>query len=78
MEDVAAYCRAVIDGDFIFMSGTMGVDQTTGKLPDSFPEQADNAFKIAASQAIKPQWTLLISALRQHMDQVCRAGSNES
>ena len=58
MEDVAAYCRAVIDGDFIFMSGTMGVDQTTGKLPDNFPEQADNAFKIVEETLAKANSSL--------------------
>tara|TARA_X000000950_G_scaffold243510_2_gene298678 strand:- start:1765 stop:2115 length:351 start_codon:yes stop_codon:yes gene_type:complete len=58
MEDVAAYCRAVIDGDFIFMSGTMGVDKETGKLPPSFPEQADNAFKIVEETLAKANSSL--------------------
>lgn len=46
VEDIAAYSRAIVDGEWIFVSGTMGVDRATGKLPDVFIEQARNAFAI--------------------------------
>ena len=36
--------QAVIAGDFIFISGTPGFDPATGKLSDSFEEQAIQAF----------------------------------
>jgi 2-iminobutanoate/2-iminopropanoate deaminase len=36
--------QAVIAGDFIFVSGTTGVDSATGKLSDKFEEQARQAF----------------------------------
>jgi 2-iminobutanoate/2-iminopropanoate deaminase len=36
--------QAVIAGDFIFVSGTTGVDPATGKLSAQFDEQATQAF----------------------------------
>ena len=46
MEEIAAYSRAVIDGGFVFVSGTVGVDPETRELPDDFTAQARNAFLI--------------------------------
>ena len=36
--------QAVIEGNFIFISGTPGFNATTGKLSDSFDEQAMQSF----------------------------------
>ena len=36
--------QAVIAGNFIFISGTPGLNATTGKLSDSFEEQAVQSF----------------------------------
>lgn len=36
--------QAVTAGDFIFISGTTGVDQSTGKLSERFDEQVRQAF----------------------------------
>lgn len=36
--------QAVIAGDFIFISGTTGFNPTTGKLSESFEEQAMQSF----------------------------------
>ena len=36
--------QAVIEGNFIFISGTPGFNATTGKLSDSFEEQAVQSF----------------------------------
>jgi enamine deaminase RidA (YjgF/YER057c/UK114 family) len=38
-ETLAAYSRAVADGDFVFVSGTVGIDPATGALPESAAEQ---------------------------------------
>jgi enamine deaminase RidA (YjgF/YER057c/UK114 family) len=38
-EDMAGYARAVIVGDLIFVSGTVGVDFATGKLADGATAQ---------------------------------------
>ena len=43
-EKQAGYSRAVVDGDFCFVSGTTGYDYATMTMPDSVEEQARNAF----------------------------------
>ena len=43
-EDLAAYSRAVVDGDWVLVSGTIGLDPVTGVLPESARAQAENAF----------------------------------
>ena len=45
-EELAGYSRAVVDGDWVFVSGTVGVDRATGALPDSAEAQADRALDI--------------------------------
>lgn len=44
-EKTAGYSRAVIDGDFVFVSGTTGYDYTTMTLPEDVSAQARNCFK---------------------------------
>ena len=39
------YSRAVVDGDWIFVSGTTGFDYTTMTLPDGVVEQAEQALR---------------------------------
>ena len=39
-----AFPQAVVAGDFIFVSGTVGVDPATGKIHESFEQQAMQAF----------------------------------
>ncbi len=49
-EAQAAYSRAVVDGDWIFMSGTTGFDYTTMTLADGIVAQAEQCFaNIAAA-----------------------------
>lgn len=43
-EELAGYARAVVVGDRIFVSGTVGVDFTTGTMPETAEGQADQAF----------------------------------
>jgi reactive intermediate/imine deaminase len=43
-EELAAYSRAVVDGDWLFVSGTIGLDPDTGALPETAQAQAQNAF----------------------------------
>jgi enamine deaminase RidA (YjgF/YER057c/UK114 family) len=45
-EDLAAYSRAVIDGDYVHISGTVGADPATGAIPEDAGEQARNIFRI--------------------------------
>ena len=44
-EKIAGYSRAVVDGDFIFVSGTTGYDYTTMTMPDDVTSQTQNCFK---------------------------------
>ncbi|WP_295810577.1 RidA family protein [uncultured Nitratireductor sp.] len=41
-EKTAGYSRAVIDGDWCFVSGTTGYDYATMSIPDSVEEQTRN------------------------------------
>jgi enamine deaminase RidA (YjgF/YER057c/UK114 family) len=44
-EELAGYSRAVIDGEWIFLSGTAGFDLASGGFPDDAGEQAALALK---------------------------------
>jgi enamine deaminase RidA (YjgF/YER057c/UK114 family) len=43
-ERLAAYSRAVVEGDWVFVSGTMGNDPATGQLSSDVTVQAETAF----------------------------------
>lgn len=45
-ETLAAYSRAVVEGDYIHLSGTVGGDPATGEMPESALEQARNIFRV--------------------------------
>jgi len=45
-EELAGYARAVVDGEFIFISGTSGSDPATGQFPAGAEDQARNALAI--------------------------------
>ncbi|WP_366523792.1 RidA family protein [uncultured Algimonas sp.] len=69
--------RAVVQGDWCFVSGTVGYDYNTGELPDDPAQQAMNAFaNIMAAldgggfelgHTVRVQYTL---SDRAHMDAV--------
>ena len=40
-----AYSRAVVDGEWIFVSGTTGFDYSTMTIPDTIVEQADQCLR---------------------------------
>ena len=42
-EKQAGYSRAVVSGDFCFVSGTTGYDYATMQMPDAVEDQARNA-----------------------------------
>lgn len=51
-EAVAGYSRAVVDGDWVFVSGTTGFDYKTMTIADDVVEQARQCFRnIAAALA---------------------------
>ena len=43
-EKAYAMSRAVIQGDWCFVSGTVGYDYSKGELPESAAQQTSNAF----------------------------------
>lgn len=43
-EDLARYSRAVVDGDWVVVSGTVGPDPHSGEMPESVEAQARNSF----------------------------------
>ena len=46
MEEIAKYSRAVVDGDWVFVSGTVGSDPFTDLIPESALEQTTVIFQI--------------------------------
>ncbi len=72
-----AMSRAVVQGDWCFVSGTVGYNYETGELPDSAAQQAQNTFaNIMAAlkqggfelgHTIRVQYTL---SNRKYMDDV--------
>ena len=40
-----AFSRAVVDGDWVFVAGTTGMNYDTGEIPDDVVEQAEQAFR---------------------------------
>jgi len=57
-EDLAAYSRAVVDGDWIFVSGTVGFNSDSS-LPEDFDDQMDNIFMNISSALGKADASLL-------------------
>jgi len=43
-EELAAYSRAVVDGDWIFVSGTVGFDPEDSSISPDFEKQMDQIF----------------------------------
>lgn len=44
-EEQIGYSRAVVDGNWIFVSGTTGFDYSTMAIPDDVAEQAEQCLK---------------------------------
>jgi len=44
-ESDIGYCRAVVDGDWVFVSGCTGVDYATMTLPPDVTDQAEQAMR---------------------------------
>ena len=45
LEAEYGYSRAVVDGDWVFVSGTTGMDYKTGEMPEGIAEQAEQTFR---------------------------------
>lgn len=49
LEERFAYSRAVVDGDWVFVSGTTGFDYATGTISDDPVEQTEQTFRNIAA-----------------------------
>lgn len=47
-EDLAGYSRALVDGDWVFVSGTAGYDPKSGTFPAAAEDQARRALQTIA------------------------------
>ncbi|PID46450.1 MAG: hypothetical protein CSB47_03900 [Proteobacteria bacterium] len=64
-EQKIGYSRAVVDGDYVFVSGTTGYNYDDMSISDSVVEQADQCFKNIA-QALKEAGSSLDDVVRVH------------
>jgi enamine deaminase RidA (YjgF/YER057c/UK114 family) len=48
LEKLAGYSRAVVDGDFVFVSGTTGYDYASMQMPEDVEAQTRNCFATIA------------------------------
>ena len=57
-EELAGYSRAVVDGDWIMVSGTIGQDFASGEFPDSAAQQCELALDTIEAALAEAQATL--------------------
>jgi enamine deaminase RidA (YjgF/YER057c/UK114 family) len=57
-EDRIGYARAVVDGDWVHVSGTTGFDYTTMTIPDDVVAQADQCLANIGAD-FEPCWPVL-------------------
>jgi enamine deaminase RidA (YjgF/YER057c/UK114 family) len=57
-EKTAGYSRAVVDGDFAFVSGTTGYDYATMTMPADVTTQTQNCFKTIAAALAEGSFAL--------------------
>ncbi len=58
-EQEIGYSRAVVDGDWVFVSGTTGFDYRTMTIPDEIVEQAEQCFRNIQAALAEAGATLL-------------------
>lgn len=64
-EQKIGYSRAVVDGDYVFVSGTTGYNYDDMSISDSVVEQAEQCFKNIA-KALEEAGSSLDQAVRVH------------
>jgi enamine deaminase RidA (YjgF/YER057c/UK114 family) len=57
-EQNIGYSRAVVDGDWVFVSGTTGFDYSTMTISDDVVEQAEQCFKNISAALAEAGYTL--------------------
>lgn len=64
-EEQIGYSRAVVDGDWIFVSGTTGFDYASMTIPDDVAQQAEQCLK-NIQQALRQAGADLADVVRVH------------
>jgi enamine deaminase RidA (YjgF/YER057c/UK114 family) len=64
-EQEIGYSRAVVDGDWVFVSGTTGYDYATMTLPESVVDQCENCVRNIAD-ALEKAGCSLADVVRVH------------
>jgi enamine deaminase RidA (YjgF/YER057c/UK114 family) len=64
-EKTAGYSRAVVDGEWCFVSGTTGYDYATMTMPDSVEDQTRNCLKTIAA-ALREGGFAMADVVRTH------------
>ena len=64
-EDEIGYSRAVVDGDYVFVSGTTGYDYATMTMPETVEEQTRNCLS-TISNAMEEAGFALADIVRCH------------
>lgn len=57
-EELAGYSRAIVDGEFVFVSGTVGYDFAAGTIADAAAEQARQSLRTIAKALAEADATL--------------------
>lgn len=57
-ETLAGYSRAIVDGEFIFVSGTVGYNFKTGEVPEGVEDQTHRALANIAEALAQANATL--------------------
>jgi enamine deaminase RidA (YjgF/YER057c/UK114 family) len=57
-EEMAGYCRAIVEGDWVFVSGTAGYDFKTGTISDDPAKQAEQSLATIAAALAEAGSTL--------------------
>ena len=81
-EEQFAYSRAVVQGDWCFVSGTTGFDYATMTMPESAAEQAANAFRtiqttlqeagFSLKDTVRVQYTIVAANIATEVQPVLR------
>jgi enamine deaminase RidA (YjgF/YER057c/UK114 family) len=64
-EHEIGYSRAVVDGDWVFVSGTTGFDYASMTVSDDGREQTEQCFRVLRKHfgEIRPAATMIVAAL---------------
>ena len=76
MESEAGYSRAIVEGDWCFVSGTTGYNYETMEMPATISGQAHNCFS-NISKVLKEAGFDLKDVVRVHYYVTSRAGADE-